>query len=480
LNASLPAAQRVEPPEERDSSGRRVYRVGTLAYTVSGLATLFFWLLLGDFAFSMRERSAQPVVQLAMKYYEASATYMSIVLAVIPPAIGMTLGPIISYRSDRYRSRWGRRIPFLLWTTPLTFGSMLGLAYCPQLGEQTHQLFGDRSPGLNACVLAYFALFYTLFEFACIASLVLFGALVNDVVPRSMIGRFYGLFRAVSLGAGILFNAWLLGWSETHFSTVFVGISLLFGIGFTLMCFAVREGDYPPPPAVEASGGRASFFAAVGTFFRECFTLRYYQIVFTAMLLASLVFMPFNTFSLPYAKTLNVSTDRYGDLIAMSFMVSFVLAYPLGWLVDRFHPLRVGITTMAIYAVATTYGMLAVRDEATFAIALVAHTVLSGAYFTATAGLGAFLFPKSRFAQFASAASMASSAGSILVGLMIGPLLDFTGKAYWLTFAAGLVLCLASLATLVLTYRLFLRHGGPRGYVAPEIQPAATRDASLA
>ncbi len=85
MNAALPPAGQAESPPEVDLNGRRVYRVGTLAYTAAGLVTIFFWLLLGDFAFSMRERSAQPVVQLAMKYYEASATYMSIVLAVIPP-----------------------------------------------------------------------------------------------------------------------------------------------------------------------------------------------------------------------------------------------------------------------------------------------------------------------------------------------------------------------------------------------------------
>ncbi len=391
----------------------------------------------------------------------------------------MTLGPIISYRSDRHRSAWGRRIPFLLWSTPITFGSMLGLAYCPQLGEMTHAWLAGRSPGLNACVLTYFALFYTMFEFACIASLVLFGALVNDVVPRSMIGRFYGLFRAVSLGAGIVFNTWLLGWSETHFSAVFVGISVLFGVGFTVMCLAVREGDYPPPPppAVAqpgaSTGASAGFWRACVTFFRECFSLRYYQLVFTAMLLASLVFMPFNTFSIPYAKTLEMETDRYGALVAGSYMVSLVLAYPLGWLVDRFHPLRVGIATMAIYAVATTYGIVAVRDPGTFAVALVAHTILSGAYFTATAGLGAFLFPKSRFAQFASAAAMASSAGSIVVGLLLGPMLDLTGKAYWLTFVAGLLLCSTSLVMLIVVYRMFMRYGGAEHYVAPEVPEAA-------
>jgi MFS family permease len=139
----------------------------------------------------------------------------------------------------------------------------------------------------------------------------------------------------------------------------------------------------------------------------------------------------------------------------------------LGWLVDRFHPLRIGIVTMAIYACSTTYGWFFVTDTATFGVALVAHTILSGAYFTATAGLGAFLFPRSKFGQFASAANIVASSGSILLGLLIGPVLDASGKDYRLTFLFGLVLCLGALIPLTVVYRKFMRLGGPAGYVAP-------------
>ena len=441
------------------------YTVGTLSYTAGGLAVLFCLLLLGDFAFAMRERSAQPVVQLALQHYGASATYMSLVLAVFPPAIGMLLGPVVSYRSDRHRGPRGRRIPYLLWTTPATFLSMVGLAFCPQLGESLHGWLGANSPGLNVVTLGLFGLFYVFFEFGCLASLVLFGALVNDVVPRSMIGRFYGLFRGVSLAAGMLFNYWLLGWSEHHFTLTFLGISLLFGVGYTLMCLFVKEGQYPPPAPIDPA--RRGFFQAAGTYLRECFSDSYYRWVFLAMLIAGLVFMPYNTFSLPYAKSINVPMDVYGRLIAGSYLVSLVLAYPMGWLVDRYHPLRVGIATMAIYACATTYGWFFVKDTTTFGVALVAHTVLSGAYFTATAGLGAFLFPRSKFGQFASAAAIISSLGFILVGLIIGPVLDTSGKDYRLTFLFGLVLCAAALVPLTVVYRKFMLMGGPANYVAP-------------
>lgn len=444
------------------------WTVGTLTYTTGGLVIIFLWLLLGDFAFSMRERSAQSGVQLMMKKFGGSSTYMSIVLAVIPPAIGMILGPIVSYRSDRYRSKWGRRIPYLIITTPIVFLSMCGLSTAPMLGAWTHQILGNSSLGVNFNTLAYFAIFYTLFEFACIASLVLFGALVNDVVPRSVIGRFFGLFRTVSLGAGMIFNSYLLAKLETHFFEIFMGISLVFGLGFAFMCIMVREGEYPPPADNPDDIRARGFLPAAKLYLRECFKTPYYRWVFMLMLLAGLTFLPFNTFSIPYAQSLGMPMQKYGDYIAMSYLTSFILAYPLGWLVDKFHALRVGIATMAIYLLATTYGAFFVTDPRTFAIALVVHVVLSGLYFTATASLGQMLFPKLKFGQFASAAGIVASAGSILLGLVLGPVLDLSGNAYRLTFVAGLALCVSTLASQWIVHRHFMRLGGPAGYVPPE------------
>jgi len=48
-----------------------------------------------------------------------------------------------------------------------------------------------------------------------------FGGLVNDVVPREVIGRFYGLFRASSLIAGMLFNYFLLEHAEAYYFWLF-------------------------------------------------------------------------------------------------------------------------------------------------------------------------------------------------------------------------------------------------------------------
>jgi Na+/melibiose symporter-like transporter len=41
----------------------------------------------------------------------------------------MILNPIISFKSDRLRSSWGRRIPFILFSAPPLVLSLIGLAF---------------------------------------------------------------------------------------------------------------------------------------------------------------------------------------------------------------------------------------------------------------------------------------------------------------------------------------------------------------
>lgn len=451
-------------------TNRRLWQHGSLVYTSAGLIMLFFWLLLGDFAYSIRERSAHAVVQLALKSYGATNTFQSYVLVFIPHAVALLLQPVIAFKSDRYRSRWGRRIPFMLWTTPLTFFSMIGLAYCPWIADLAVKTFGDALPadvGYQELTLWLFAAFYFVFELACITSITLFTSLVNDVVPRAIIGRFYGAFRAVSLAAGVIFSSQLLKFAETHFTEMFVGIGLVFAVGFTLMCLFVKEGEYPPPVEIEDGQDRRRGFVAAGrTYWRECFHLSFYRWVFAAMLLANLTFQPFNNFRIVYAKSLNVDLGLYGNIEAISFAVSFFIAFPIGMLVDRFHPLRMGIVTMAIYFLATLFGAFFITGSNTFLAAFMCHTILSGMFFTSTAALGAMLFPKVSFGQFTAAVAVLIHLGSMMLGAIKGPLLDAFNADYRITWVLGGVLCLASLSCLIVTNFKFQKLGGPKGYVA--------------
>lgn len=454
-------------PRELNSQDRsKQWTVGTLTYTTGGLVILFLWLLWGDFAWAMRDRSVPSILQILFKKYDASDTVTGLLLGSLPAAIAMLISPIISYKSDRHRGRWGRRIPFLLIPTPIAFLSMIGLAFSPQIGSYLDKLLGASSPGQNISILFILGLFWTLFEFACIVANSVFGGLVNDVVPQAVIGRFYGLFRAFSLIAGIIFNFWLFGHAETHFFWIFIAIGLLYGVGFSSMCLKVKEGEYPPPPREETDVS-IHWLASVKTYFKDCFGNPYYRWYFVAMTLLAIAAVPVNLYSVFYAKSIDMSMATYGKCLAATYVVSLVLAYPLGIMADRFHPLRVTVGALFLYALAVLGGGWYATTPIAFGIALIAHGVLSGTCFTAAASIGQRLLPRERFAELGSAGGIIHGLSSMVIAPVMGVLLDFSHHNYRYTFYASFFLTLLALLHLLILHRKFMALGGIKNYVAP-------------
>ena len=461
-------------PDSNDvpTPGKKTWRNGTLVYTSGGLAGLFFLLLIGDFALAMRDRSIGPMAQWYLNHLGVPNLLFAILLSSFPAALSLLLGPIISFKSDRLRSRWGRRIPFLLVTTPLAAFGMIGVALTPLVAQWVHGHFPEQS-ALHIAVLC-FGVFWAFYEFATIIGGAVFGGLVNDVVPRELLGRFYGLFRAISLIDGMIFNYWIMGKVPDHFTLILVIIGVFYGSVFLWVCLKVKEGDYPPPPPQpEPLPGRekrlfTGFRAGASTYFRECFTNPYYISVFLMLMVAGLSFGPINTFSIPYANSLGVDMGVYGKYLALTYLISLCLSYFLGWLADRFHPLRMAMVMLAGYAAVTAWGAVFATTPNTFLVAWVLHGVLSGCYFTSAASLGQRLYPKSRFAQFASAAGIVGALAGMVLAPSVGLLIDQSGRIYRYTFVIGCGLSLLALACAFFVYGKFKNLGGPDNYVAPE------------
>ncbi|WP_232766466.1 MFS transporter [Geminisphaera colitermitum] len=451
-----------------------------LTYTSAGLVALFFWLLWGDFSWSMRERSAGPMAQWYLKHLGVSNLVFALLISSFPAAIALLIGPIISMKSDRHRGPRGRRIPFLLVTTPVAALGMIGIGLSPIFGPMLGGFLGRLGVTLDdrMASLVCFGVFWTAFEFATIASYAVFGGLINDVVPKELLGRFHGLFRIVSLVDGMIFNYWLMGKVETHFTILLVCIGLFYGVGFLSVCLKIREGKYPPLPSLsppkQADGGgsggglAAGFVTGARTYFRECFSRSYYIGVFLFFMLAALTFMPVNTFIIPYAKSINMSMDDYGKCMSLSFLISLGLAFFLGWLCDVFHPLRMTIATLTGYALVLLWGAFFARTTGSFAVAIVLHCVLSGCYWTCVASLGQRLYPHIKYAQFSSAGGTMTAIGSMVFNPLVGSLIDWTGNVYYHTFTAGCLMALLSAGIGLLVWREFKKFGGPKNYIAPE------------
>lgn len=439
---------------------QKLYTIGTLSYTLSTLCTLFFLLLLGDLVWSMKERSVAQIVQLMFKRHGASDMINGLMMVSFPNALGLLLGPVISYKSDHCRSRWGRRIPYLLFTTPIAAGAMAGMAFSPAIGETLAARLSWSADSITLCFLGFF---WALFEFATVIAGALFGALINDVVPHRFLGRFYGLFRIISLLVGIGFNYYLFGFAEVHYRILFLTIGALYLAGFLIMCLNVKEGEYP----VQETEKRKSSLAAIRSYFRECFSNPYYLLVFLMLFFAVMTFAPVNSFCMFYAQSMEIPMKSYGRFLAVTYFFSLVFAYGLGALADRFHPLRIGLTMLALYGVLGMIAFFWIHDEFSFGISFIAHGVIAGSYFTATASLTQRLYPQESFAQFSSAGGLLCGLGLTLLMPMAGRFLDWIGHQYQYVYLLGSLFAFAGLGTGGIVYRRFVAFGGPSSYKAP-------------
>jgi maltose/moltooligosaccharide transporter len=431
----------------------RRYGVGTLRYTSAGLAIVVFWLLFGEFAIAFRDRAAVPSVTELLRQHGASDTAMALLVSALPALLGSVLVPVIGFRSDRFRSRWGRRLPFLMATTPLGALTLVALGYCNEFGRLTNASLGALSPGLDSCVLAWFCVCWTLFEGVALVTLALYSGLVNDIVPRPVLGRFYAGFRIAGLGAGILFNLWIFHLTDAYLREVFIGVGIFFGAACMLMCVRLKEGGYAPPAPLPDGATAHGWRDMWASYRRECFADRYYLLIFSILMTAELAFVPFNTFSQLYGQSLGMDKAMLGKLLATSYAVSIVLSSPIGWLVDRHGAVAMSQLTMALYLAASTAGALFVDDARSFAVVYVVHVVVSGAYFTAAASLPMVLFPRARFLQFDAAKRFFGSGATIVLSFLLGPMLDWTGHRYFLTLPYGALLALACLAGFRIIHR---------------------------
>ncbi|MBI5425836.1 MAG: MFS transporter [Opitutae bacterium] len=427
---------------------------------------LFFWLLWGDFTFTLiKDRSIPVIVQLLLKKHGASDLLTGLLLGTVPSLMSVFAAPIVSYYSDRHRGKRGRRIPFLMITTPIAVLAMAGLAAAPWL-VRLLPISGGWSEG--AVMLCLLGLFWTVFEFSAVTANVIFLGLINDVVPTNLLGRFFGLFRILALLAGMGFNLWLLGAAETHHTLIFAGMAGLYGVGFSLTCLRVKEGDYPPPTAAPPGGG----WGAARRYFAECFTEPFYRWVFAYFALVNVAFFPINLYNIYLARSLEVDMAFYGKLLAFSYLLSLLMSYPIGALADRYHPFRVSWVCVALYTVFCLVAGVVTTSGAAFSVIFVLHTFLVGMVITAISSLGQRLFPRSRFAQFSSAALMLLALLQIIFAPVVGWLLDAFGHAYRHTYTLGFAVNLAVLATGVVVARKIRRLGGYTNYQPPGETPA--------
>lgn len=469
-------ATKENPP---DNPGR--YRCGTLVYTKAGLFTLFAWMLWGDFCFTLMETIWHSILPLVLKSEGAPNTITALVLTTIPQAMNFVLNPIISTASDRYRGKRGRRIPFLLFSAPFITVFLILLGFSRELGQILHLWLGGLSPHLTPAMVtvALICVLIVCFRFFELFVATVFYYLFNDVVPQAFMGRFLGLFRVIGALAGALFNFFLFKYAESHTSVIFFSGALLYGLAFLFMCLNVKEGEYPPPDPL--SDKKGSFLEAVKTYFKECFGHRIFRLMFAYSALYGFggaigIFSIFMSFSI------GLTIDQVGKVVGISGVASVILMYPMGALVDRFHPLRIMIISQIGFCVAILPQLIFLFRDFSPGFAFWFSVAVGGislpfAVANAATSLPMVmrLFPHERFGQFCAANAMCGAFGSVVGGILAGIFLDTLKRIfsdhgdYYYRFVPVWNFCFMALAAwiTVLVFQEWKKLGGDEKYRPP-------------
>ncbi len=462
------------------------YAVGTLRYDGRGLAAVFGWLLWGDLCLNLMESVIPRLVPLQLQAVGASGAVVGFLTVGLFSATSWVLTPIYSTWSDRHRSRRGRRIPFLLYPTPLLAVSLIGVGCSDALAAALRGA-SPRAAASVAAVVAHVAphgaalspqarlsvgllagtlLVYRLFD---LFPQTAYYYLIRDVVPATFMGRFVCLFRMTATLGSAAFNYCLLRYAPAHGRAVYVGCAALYLVAFTLMSLRVREGEYPPPPP--RPRGRPA--AGLARWFGESFSVGFYWNYFLTFALYRWATVPFNAFLILYAqRRLGLQPAAFGHTMGILLAMQVPVLLAVGPLLDRFHPVRVGLVGYGLLLAGGAAGFWFVRGPTSFFVATAA--VQTGvAVFQGTLGaLAPRLLPQARHGQFCAANSMVGEAGLLLLSPLCGWLLDAAGQQYLYAWVA--VFSVAGLVANGLLVVRWERLGGDAHYTPPEVPSLAS------
>lgn len=454
---------------------RIVARKGTLEFTAAGLVLLFFWMLWADLCIQIMELFVPQVLPLQIKELGGSNQLISLCVGIIPSFFGMTMNPFFSFRSDRLRTRIGRRRPYLLLSAPVVALVLVGLGFAPEIAGWLAA--SPLGPWIgahpNSIQLGVITVLVAAFFFFNQALQPIYSYLVVDVIPDRVMGRFMALFRIVHMAAQYVFQTFIYSHALEHTRELYCAVGLGFLGGFYLMCWRVRESDYAPPP----HGERLGFFGSISVYFRECFSKPHFLFLnmryacFTMAHVFPWYHMTYGVFL--YRDSLGIPLDFIGRVNGWVYVMAAVILFPIGMLCDRISAVRFMLAGSLYNVPIALLAFFFMQDRTTFIV----FTLLLGLgrifFDGGTMPMHAELFPRTRYGQFGSANQLAASLIAMIGSFVLGLFLDWITKDgtiadnYRYVFLWLFLANLGGAVFMFLLYRSWRKHGGPNAYVAP-------------
>lgn len=452
--------------------------LGTLIYTRIALIVLFFWLLWSALFLAVKDVIKLRLVPIILRDHGLSNAEIGVLIVSVPAFLTLLISPLVGCRSDRLRSRYGRRIPFLVTAAPFMGGFSILTAYHLEIGGWLHTVATTLVPELSKPTIVALCLvaFFVLFQIFDLIVVVVYPLLINDVVPARLMGRFFGLYRTIGSAAAFSFNFFLLGFLENHAHTAFGVAGVACAVALGLTCWRVKEGSYPEPLP---SGVQPGNVVAIRSYFNECFREPVHRWLFVGIAGVACAYIGVNLFSLFFALEVGVSLFTFGKLLAGIQLGAFLLSYPLGYLADRIHPLRLGIITIIISCVLSSIAFMCVQGPYTFIVFAALVGIGSAGWTSCFLPLLPAMLPRDRYGQLFSASALLSAAACLAGGYLVGLFIDVLGGSYRYIYLWNTCFGILSLIALSIVYRLIQKRGGFHAYasslaVGMPVQPTVT------
>ena len=445
-----------------------LYRTGTLSYTRRGLFVRSLWLLWGDFAFYFFEAVFGRFLPIYLKELNASNTLIGVMTGSFAGLVNVLFLPGISRWSDDFRSRIGRRVPFLYVVTPVVVGTLMLVGFAPEIGGWAFDRFSVHLPAAvtrGGLILGLLSLLVVSFHFFNMVLVNAYNWLIRDVVPLAVMARFLAWFRIVGTVSSVFFLWFVFPHLLSHRREICVSIGLFYLVAFLLMCRRVKEGEYPPPEKVENPPGVLKTFIV---YFRECLQIPLYRQFFLVNLLVIAALNCAGNFTTLFIKeTLGMDMGNMGHIFSWTAAISAVVFFPAGWLCDRISPMKVALGAILGLCVGSIWAYLAVNGRTSYLVYSLAFTLPLVAWTLGSAATAMRLFPAAKFGQFSGGLNVFGCGGMIFGNILIGLLMDLVHNNYRVAFLWTTVFAASAVIPMIRVIRGWKQHGGPENYVAP-------------
>jgi maltose/moltooligosaccharide transporter len=381
-----------------------------------------FWYCLANLGYGAFYALNNAVLPLFLKAYTQDARLIGL-LGSTHSFEGTIIQPIVGSASDRLRTRWGRRRPFMLLFTPL---SALFLILTP---AASHLPGSVRLAAIIACIF----LFTVCFNVAVDP----YQALMPDITPEPQRGRVMGLWMFV----GVIGQA-LLVLLPLAPVVKFGIVAVLMPVTTLLTCLMVREPRPPDEPVAARRFSQEMVIALQGlSTLREAgkslLTLFFAGIGIGAVL-------PFLTL---FVEKITGANDQQAQMMFLALMLSTAVGVlPFGWLTDRIGPKRVLFIGLGLIGIAALNGLW-ITSLTQVTMVLIVAGLGNAAQSASAYPLLTELVPAEEIGFYTGLQTTALSIATPLTTVITGELVNQGGYRYiFLVCALGIFLALSILA----------------------------------